>query len=233
MKINAKTFEAPAALVYCAIVLSLMEYFFLPARIEALLLGQQLFTWARPSLQSGLLWSAICIISLFFIPLIINRIFGNTLSDFGFSKRALSKPLHTYFILYFLLLPLVYFASLQPHFSGVYPFIPSAKSSIENFLIWELAYILQFFALEFFFRGYLLYTLNKHVDQWLSIAIMLVPYVMIHFHKPFLETMGAIVAGIVLGYLSLKNRSWLGGAILHSLVAVSMDALSVYHSGFH
>lgn len=48
-------------------------------------------------------------------------------------------------------------------------------------------------------------------------------YVMIHFHKPVFECLGATIAGLVLGHLSLKYRSWVGGAILHALVGVTLD----------
>ena len=56
---------------------------------------------------------------------------------------------------------------------------------------------------------------------------------MIHYHKPPAEAFGALAAGIILGALALRYRSWLGGAILHSLVAVSMDSLAVFSSPHH
>jgi hypothetical protein len=54
---------------------------------------------------------------------------------------------------------------------------------------------------------------------------------MIHFHKPFLECLGAVVAGLVLGHLALRFRAFWGGALLHILVAVSMDLLAVHRAG--
>jgi hypothetical protein len=65
----------------------------------------------------------------------------------------------------------------------------------------------------------------------LSIPVMVVPYTMIHFHKPFPECLGAIVAGLVLGALALRFRTFWGGALLHILVAVSMDLLAVHRAG--
>jgi len=46
---------------------------------------------------------------------------------------------------------------------------------------------------------------------------------MIHFGKPFLETMAAILAGVVLGTLSMKTRSIWSGFLIHVSVAISMD----------
>jgi membrane protease YdiL (CAAX protease family) len=96
--------------------------------------------------------------------------------------------------------------------------------------IWEAAYICQFFALEFFFRGFMLHGL-RHRLGFYAIFVMMVPYCMIHFQKPMPETFGAIAAGAVLGLMSLKTRSiWLG-ACLHVAVALSMDFLALWHRG--
>jgi membrane protease YdiL (CAAX protease family) len=55
---------------------------------------------------------------------------------------------------------------------------------------------------------------------------------MIHFGKPFPETLAAIIAGIVLGTISLKSRSiWMGVAI-HYTVALSMDIAALWQKGY-
>jgi len=56
---------------------------------------------------------------------------------------------------------------------------------------------------------------------------MLIPYCMIHFQKPLLETFGAIVAGLILGLLALRTRSIWGGATIHVAVATSMDVAAL------
>jgi hypothetical protein len=60
---------------------------------------------------------------------------------------------------------------------------------------------------------------------------MVVPYAMIHFHKPFLECLAAVGAGCILGVLALRFRTFWGGALLHILVAVTMDLLAVTRGG--
>jgi membrane protease YdiL (CAAX protease family) len=121
--------------------------------------------------------------------------------------------------------PFVYFASTQQAFLTRYPFVAEARTDFTVLLKWEAVYLLQFFALESFFRGYLVFTLERAV-KWNAIFIMAVPYMMIHFHKPAMECFGALIAGVVLGALALRFRSWYGGAILHCLVAVTMDGLA-------
>jgi membrane protease YdiL (CAAX protease family) len=61
---------------------------------------------------------------------------------------------------------------------------------------------------------------------------MMVPYCMIHFTKPLPECCASIVAGLALGFMSLKTRSiWLGAA-LHISVALSMDFTSLWRQGY-
>jgi membrane protease YdiL (CAAX protease family) len=54
---------------------------------------------------------------------------------------------------------------------------------------------------------------------------------MIHFGKPLPEAIGSIVAGYILGYLSLKSKNIFPGMILHISVALTMDLLSLWHRG--
>ncbi len=220
--------EAIIALLWCAIALTLMEYFFIPPRAEALLQGQ-MFNWIRPSMDAGLIWSLTCLIGYAIVPAILIKIVSkSTLTEHGFSFSGFWSHLKTYLGLFLLMSPLIYLASQHDGFRNTYPFVPEAKTSWDKFLLWEAAYVLQFFCLEFFFRGYLLMTLSRHMEKWLAIAVMVVPYCMIHFHKPMPEAIGAIVAGFVLGHFSLEYRSWIGGAILHSMVAISLDSLATY-----
>jgi uncharacterized protein len=218
------------ALVYCALILVVMEYALIPGRFEALWEGFGIGEWMTPTLTGGLGWVAGCWVGFLIIPIFIIKLSGGDLKNFGFHTKDFFSHLKIYIGFFILMLPLVYMASRQDSFRQVYPFIPEASRSLSHFMIWEIGYVSQFFCLEFFFRGYLLYTLEKESHHWMAIATMVVPYAMIHFHKPMLETFGAIGAGLILGHFSLKYRSWLGGAILHSLVAVSMDSLSVFGS---
>jgi uncharacterized protein len=223
-----KQWEAVAALIWCAIALALMEYFFIPPRAQGLLDGQ-MFGWLRPSMDAGLIWSMSCLVGYALVPwLLIKTVAKSTLEEHGFSFSGFWSHLKVYLGLFLLMSPLIYLASQHDGFRGTYPFVPEARTSWDKFLLWEAAYILQFFCLEFFFRGYLLMTLSRHMEKWIAIAVMVVPYCMIHFHKPMPEAFGSIVAGVVLGHLSLKYRSWLGGAVLHSLVALSLDSLATF-----
>ena len=65
-----------------------------------------------------------------------------------------------------------------------------------------------------------------------SIFIMTIPYCMIHFGKPMPETIGAIIAGLILGTLSMKSRSILLGVLIHYSIAISMDMCALWRKGY-
>jgi membrane protease YdiL (CAAX protease family) len=122
--------------------------------------------------------------------------------------------------------------SFSKGFLQTYPFYRLAPGEPlwPRFVVWEVIYAVQFVSLEFFFRGYLLHALRRRFGAYAIFAAM-VPYCMIHFQKPVLETLGATFAGIILGFMSLKTRSvWLG-ACLHVAVALTMDAAALWHMG--
>jgi membrane protease YdiL (CAAX protease family) len=54
---------------------------------------------------------------------------------------------------------------------------------------------------------------------------------MIHFDKTAAESAGSIVAGIILGMLAMRGRSIWGGVMLHWLIAIQMDVLSLAQKG--
>ena len=88
-----------------------------------------------------------------------------------------------------------------------------ASRSWLDFWVWEVIYIGQFLSLDIFFRGFWLR--GARALGMGAIFSMLVPYVMIHFPKPYLEACGAIVAGVVLGSTNNEvGRSRKGSAIV-------------------
>jgi membrane protease YdiL (CAAX protease family) len=138
-------------------------------------------------------------------------------------------------ILFGIVLPAVIMVSYTPSFKYHYPF-PWGRAGggmpvpLRQLLVWELFYAAQFFSLEFFFRGFMLSALRRSMGAY-AIFAMVVPYCMIHFGKPLAETLGAFVAGLILGTLALRTRSIWCGVFIHVSVAVSMDMAALLQKG--
>jgi membrane protease YdiL (CAAX protease family) len=122
--------------------------------------------------------------------------------------------------------PVVFIVSRSPDFASYYPFYKQCSRSWLDFIIWESMYVGQFFALEVFFRGFMLVPLRKTLGSY-AVFAMCVPYVMIHFGKPYLEASAAFIAGVALGSLAMKTRSIYSGFLVHVTVALLMDVLAL------
>lgn len=178
-------------------------------------------------------WVSVLITFYLIIPVLIIKFgFKNKLSDYGLSPKGFLKDYKIYIIFFLFMAPIILLVSTTESFQYKYPFYnPKEESLWPNFIIWQCLYLLQFFALEFFFRGFMIHGLKKQFGFY-AIFIMMIPYVMIHFQKPMPETVGAIFAGLILGALSLKSRSiWLGVAI-HYSVAITMDLAALWQKGY-
>ena len=166
----------------------------------------------------------------FVVPVIVLSCFSKRpLSDYGLKLNGALGPWRLYLAMFSAMFPCIVLASYSPSFLQTYPFyhLLPGESYWPRLIIWESLYALQFVGLEFFFRGFLLHGTRLRLGPY-SILVMMVPYCMIHFGKPLPETLGAIGAGLVLGFLSLRYRSiWLGAA-LHIGVAWTMDAMALW-----
>ena len=152
----------------------------------------------------------------------------DSLLDFGLRIRGFSKHLWIYGLCLGVVVPAMIIVARQPDFGSYYPFYKLSSRSLVDLLLWESMYFVQFFSLEIFFRGWWLGAMRRSLGSG-AIFAMAVPYCMIHYGKPYLEANGAIIAGIVLGSLSMRTKSIYAGFLVHITVALSMDLLALWH----
>lgn len=178
-------------------------------------------------------WVAGNLVVYVVIPaLVIHLVFRERLTDYGVKLRGAFSDFWIYGVMFVFMVPLLFFVSTQEHFQRTYPFAQFNRADPlwPGYWRWAAQYAVQFFGLEFFFRGFLVHG-TKHRFGSYAIFVMTVPYCMIHYLKPMPEAFGSIGAGVALGYMSLKTRSiWMGTAI-HVTVALSMDLISLWRQG--
>jgi len=212
-------------LVYAAIALTIVEYFGTPHFFYTNFPGAVIQHFGLFSH----LWWAFCTI-LFFLVLpmaFIKLSFKEKFGDYGWKIRVKSNHLLLYLLMFAATFPLVWFASQRGDFLRIYPFYRGAyMASFEELFIWEVAYLTQFVAVEFFFRGFLVLGLERSFGR-LAVWVAIVPYCMLHYHKPPLEAFAAIAAGVILGELALRSRTIMGGVLIHIGVALTMEMLAL------
>jgi len=233
--------RALAAMVYTAVALTCIYYLGNAQKFIDLLNqmrfagdGELLFSNKENNLPALAYWIFVVMLFYFVIPALgIKYVLKRDLKDFGLSLKIETGFVKLYLQCAAVMLPLVYMVSLTDGFANKYPFLKVFDGEPYfgyTLLIWEVLYFLQFFGLEFFFRGFLVHSLKRSLGFY-SIFVMTVPYCMIHFGKPMTESFAAIFAGIFLGWLSYRNNSiWLG-LLLHCTVALTMDVLALHHKG--
>lgn len=173
-------------------------------------------------------WSAFRVLGYLVLPaLLVKLAFRERLRDQGLETKGFREHAWIYVLGYAVVLVCVIFVSRNDEgFQEYYPFYHHAGRSWLDFGAWEVLYAAQFFSLEFFFRGFWLRAMKRSLGSY-AIFAMVVPYCMIHFGKPFPETLAAIIAGVFLGTLSMKTRSIWSGFLIHVSVAISMDLASL------
>lgn len=118
-------------------------------------------------------------------------------------------------------------------------------SNANQFIIYELTYFAFFVAIEFIFRGYLLFGLSKVKDQATSqsgtgvtgplffgsyaILIQMLSYTAWHLGKPIPELWGTLVWGLIAGTIAYRSRSIWPVTLAHYLLNVFMDFMILYH----
>ncbi|MGO9111753.1 MAG: CPBP family intramembrane glutamic endopeptidase [Thermoguttaceae bacterium] len=180
-----------------------------------------------------LFWAVGSLTTYVFIPaLVIKLVLRERIVDYGLNFRGIFRSSWLYLVMFLFMIGPLALVSQTEAFQAKYPFyhLQRGEPFWPRLWIWEMAYIGQFFALEFFFRGFMVHGLRQRFGVY-AIFVMTVPYCMIHFGKPMAETFGAIGAGVILGFMSLKTRSIWFGACLHVAVAMTMDFLSLWHKG--
>lgn len=169
-------------------------------------------------------------LTLFLIPIIVAAIgTKQKLNDYGIRLGNQKLGWSVSMTAWLLMIPVVVVAvHLYTPFANKYPFCKDVGSSWLAFLPYQLAYGVYMFSWEFFFRGFMLFGLEKKFGKY-SILIQTIPFAVMHFSKPLPEAIGSIIAGVLLGVLALETRSFVYGAAIHWLVAMTMDTVCVLH----
>lgn len=172
-------------------------------------------------------WGFWNVLGFLVLPMItIKYILKQPLKNYGWQIGAIKQHWLGYVLLASPIMFFAYIVSFRDDFSSHYPFYDLAHKSWLDLILWECIYILQFIAVELFFRGFLVNGLRIPFGS-LSIAVMCLPYLMLHFPKLWLESFGAISFGFFLGILALRSKSIWGGVGVHVSIALMMDCMAM------
>jgi hypothetical protein len=167
--------------------------------------------------------------SLGFIPLFLFWWFRDRKAQplYGMYKGSLN--LRPYLIMLALMVPVIAIASQDAGFLRKYPRSQLIRA-IELFnpdhagyiLSYETLYILDFYVIELFFRGFMILAFVKIAGPKVILPTA-VFYCALHFGKPFGEALSSLFGGTLLGIITYYSRSIWGGIIVHMGIALVME----------
>ena len=111
-------------------------------------------------------------------------------------------------------LPILYIASRSSLLAGYYT-VP--QFDVVKYCLEMIPYL---FAWEFLFRGFLLFGLKDKLKES-SILIQMIPFVLVHFGKPEIETISTILTGIYFGFVAYRGNSYWPAFIIHLFINIS------------
>ncbi len=169
-------------------------------------------------------------IIVIFIPLIIYFFIKKDiiLRELGFSFIHWKLALLLTLISIIIMVPIVIIASRTGDFHKVYPLFRIMKKGGWTFVKFELYFLLFFVFWEFLFRGFMLFAFAKHTDYRIAIFLQTIIFAFAHYGKPEIETLSSIFGGIFLGIIIYRVKNILPAAIIHFIIALTMDIMSVY-----
>jgi len=164
------------------------------------------------------------VVAVTVIILFLSRV---DLRKFGisFGKPKFWVPITILFFL--IMIPIIYSASRMPSFQKTYPMFSLARKSVTGFIVAELSLGIFFVFWEFFFRGYMLFSLEKRTGFLVANAIQAMAFAFMHFGKPELEVYSALAGGLIVGWLAWRSKTFLPAFLIHWGIQFSMDFFAV------
>lgn len=117
---------------------------------------------------------------------------------------------------------------LDTDMSSMYPLVDFGACTWWQIAIYFCSYFLYYIGWEYLFRGILYFGSEQKCGVLCSILITTLISALIHtsiagFGKPMIETLSAIPAGLIFGYVTSKTRSINYSLIIHAMVGVFTD----------
>jgi len=159
-------------------------------------------------------------------PFVLYFFFRHSPKDFGISlgnPKVWIKDVLVFYAIFLVILVVVFkFTDLK----NIYPLYRKSARGLDYFLFFELVQLWYMLGWEFFFRGFMLFGLERTFGR-MAVLVQAIPFAVAHFKKPQLEAYGAIFAGIFLGLIGLRARSFLPCFLLHYLILLTADILGI------
>ncbi|MBN1430661.1 MAG: CPBP family intramembrane metalloprotease [Anaerolineae bacterium] len=152
--------------------------------------------------------------------LVIVLIFRRHPADYGFRLGDWRAGIKWTLIIWAIAAPILYFAGQTPDMQAYYTQYFADPLDMLTTAALELV------GWEFFFRGFLLWSLYE-VAGPSAVILQAVPFAMAHISKPPLETLSTIFGGMMFGWVAWRTRSFIYPFLIHLFISTFTIFVSV------
>jgi len=159
--------------------------------------------------------------------------FRERLVDYGLRFGIAHRTIRSFLLAAPLIVVIAILTGHNPAFYDVYPLNETirpqhTKIGINLFVIYAVCYLGYYFGWEFLFRGFLQHGLSERCGIPAAILIQTLASTMLHYGHPVSEVFGAIIAGLVWGFIAYRTRSILSGLGQHVLLGIVLDWVLIF-----
>jgi hypothetical protein len=186
--------------------------------------GVRALLWARG-------WQTAVMVMVYVVaPLVVARAFGVRPAELGLRLGDARRVVGVSLAALAIALPAAFALSFTRGFRHVYPVFAPGIGGGAMLAVWLPLFATMLFAVELFYRGFLLSMLTPALGRY-ALFVMVVPYALTH--RDFVEALGAVAVGLLLGRLAQRSRSIWMGWLMHVSVAFFVEAIAIWQARRH
>lgn len=177
-------------------------------------------------------------LGLFLIPLIVMTLGRRNLSDYAL-RMCSRKHMVVAIAIGLLFFPVVLLTAKSPDFqtyylqamrqSGAIADLP-LQLSVFGLVRHQVILITYMFAWEWFFRGFLLMSVQRISGSVVAVLLQAVLFTVMHFGKPTIEVISSFFGAVILGIWALRARSMMPCFLVHALLTTLNDVAVLIHA---
>lgn len=184
--------------------------------------------FGHPNAMAAFYQFGSCLVLLGVIPaLIVKCVFRERLGDYGLRMGHKLFTVRSFLIAAPIICICGYVTAMDPEFRAAFP-INKQAGLATPFWLHVCTYVLFYVGWEFHFRGFLQFGLAESMGRTHAVLIQVMASSLLHIGRPVTETIAAVGAGMLWGWLAYRTNSILSGMLQHILVGVIVDAAIVF-----
>ena len=217
----------PTVILLSSTVLMLVWKYFGSAEFYADVLAER-GNFGNPEFMSASYQFISCLVLLGVIPgLVVKLVLRERLADYGLRFGHRLYTIRSILVAVPIFVIVGYIAAMDPGIREAFP-VNKQAGVTTPFLLHVCTYVLFYIGWEFHFRGFLQFGLADSMGRTGAVLIQVMASSLLHIGQPWTESLAAIGAGILWGWLAYRTNSIASGVMQHLALGVTVDAAIVF-----